>query len=109
MSPSPSVSEPAYEAVWPLGRPAFEARELNARLGDLSGKTIAEFWDYLFHGEHIFPLLRAELAKRFPGIKFVTYDVFGNLHGPKQRELVAKVPDLLRQHKVDGVISMLGA
>jgi hypothetical protein len=102
-------SEPAYDALWPLGPSALEPRALNDRLGDLSGKTIAEFWDYLFHGEHIFPLLRRELSQRFPGIKFVTYDVFGNLHGARQRDLIAKVPDLLREHKVDGVISMLGA
>ena len=44
------------------------------QFGDLTGKTVAEFWDYLFHGEHIFPLLRKELAKRFPGIRFVTYE-----------------------------------
>lgn len=109
MNDTSSRPEPNYEVVWPLGRSAFEARAPNARLSDLSGKTIGEFWDYLFHGEHIFPLIRQELSKRFPGIKFVTYDVFGNLHGPKQRELLAKTPELLRRHKVDSVISMLGA
>ena len=70
---------------------------------------VGELWDYLFRGEEIFPILREELAKRFPGIKFVTYDVFGNVHGPQQRELVADVPKLLKQHGCNAVISAIGA
>src|SRR6266850_7127986 len=92
--------EPAYEVLWPLGKPAYESRPANARLADLNGKVIGELWDYLFRGEEIFPILRERLKARFPGIRFVTYDVFGNVHGPKQRELVARVPGLLKQHGV---------
>lgn len=107
------VSEPMhetpYETVWPLGKKAYRGRTLQARVPDLSGKVIAELWDYLFRGEDIFPILREELAKRFPGIRFVTYDVFGNVHGPKQMELVGKMPALLKQYEVDAVISAIGA
>lgn len=101
--------EPAYEVVWPLGKPAYAARAPNARVADLSNKVVAELWDYLFRGEEIFPILREELTKRFPGIRFVGYDTFGNLHGPRQRDLVAKAPDLLKQYEVDAVISAIGA
>ena len=107
------VSEPMhetpYETVWPLGKKAYRGRTLQARVPDLSGKVIAELWDYLFRGEDIFPILREELAKRFPGIRFVTYDVFGNVHGPKQMELVGKMPALLKHYEVDAVISAIGA
>ena len=102
-------AEPAYEVVWPLGRPAYDSRSPSARVTDLNGKVIGELWDYLFRGEEIFPILRERLKARFPGIRFVTYDVFGNVHGPRQRELVKRVPELLRQHEVDAVISAIGA
>ncbi|MGG5809313.1 UGSC family (seleno)protein [Falsiroseomonas sp. CW058] len=101
--------EPGYEVVWPLGRKVFPEVATQDRVADLSGKTVAEFWDYLFRGEDIFPILRERLSARYPGIRFVTYDTFGNLHGPNQRELVARVPDLLKAHKVDAVISAIGA
>ena len=103
------VTEPEYDVVWPLGRKAFPESATQDRVANLSGKTVAEFWDYLFRGEDIFPILRQRLSERFPGIRFVTYETFGNLHGPQQRELVARVPDLLKKHKVDAVISALGA
>ena len=102
-------SEPVYEVVWPLGKSAYDTRAPNERISDLSGKTVAELWDYLFRGEDIFPIVRAQLAARFPGIKFVKYDVFGNVHGPQQRQLVADVPKLLEQHGCDAVISAIGA
>ena len=78
MTAHSAASEPAYEVVWPLGPSVYETRAPNSRIADLSGKTIGELWDFLFRGEDIFPLLRAELKARFPGIRFVTYDVFGN-------------------------------
>jgi hypothetical protein len=101
--------EPQYEVVWPLGSPAYDTREPSERVPDLNGKVIGELWDYLFRGEEIFPILREKLKARFPGIRFVTHEVFGNVHGTQQRELVARVPDLLRQHGVDAVISGIGA
>lgn len=102
-------TEPQYDVVWPLGRPAFEERAPNARVRHLNDAVIGELWDYLFRGEEIFPILREQLSARYPGIRFVTYDVFGNVHGPRQRELIARVPELLREHRVDAVISAIGA
>lgn len=107
--PPSSDGEAMFEVVWPLGRSAFETRAPNERLADLSGVTVAELWDYLFRGEDIFPIVREKLRERFPGIKFVTYDVFGNVHGPKQTELVADVPRLLKEHGCNAVISAIGA
>jgi hypothetical protein len=109
MTASASGSEPRYEVVWPLGRPAFEDRALTARVPDLNQAVVGELWDYLFRGEEIFPILRERLKARYPGIRFVTYHVFGNVHGPRQRELVARVPQLLREHGVTAVVSAIGA
>ena len=104
-----TVAEPLYKTLWPSGKKAYRGRKLQARVPDLSGKVIGELWDYLFRGEDIFPILREELAHRFPGIRFVTYDTFGNVHGPKQLTLMGQLPDLLKQYEVDAVISAIGA
>jgi hypothetical protein len=101
--------EAQYEVVWPQGARTFAEGDGVARVGDLTGKTIAAIWDYLFRGDEIFAIVTRKLGERFPGLKIVSYDVFGNTHGSRQRELLAEVPDKLRRHEVDAVISLLGA
>ncbi len=80
-----------------------------SRIGDLSGKTVAELWNFLFQGETIFPAIRAEMSKRFPGVKFVSYDAFGSTNGPLRTEILARLPQMLRERGVDAVISGVGA
>ena len=103
------MSEMKYQVVWPQGQKVFTEADTVERVGDLSGKTIAPIWDYLFRGDEIFAIVTRKLAERFPGLKTVSHEVFGNTHGSKQRELLAQVPDKLRQHEVDAVISLVGA
>jgi len=102
-------NEPAYEVVWPLGRSHWDTRELNPRVGDLNGKTIAEVWDRVFRGEEIFPVVRAALKKRFPDVRFVEYDKFGDTHGVTQKQVLAELPAQFKRHKIDAVISGVGA
>ena len=101
--------EPAYEVVWPLGRSHWDRRDVNPGVGDLNGKTIAEVWDRVFRGEDIFPAIREALGKRYPGVRFVRYDTFGDTHGVNQKQVLADMPGLLRSHEVDAVISGVGA
>ena len=103
------MKETTYEVVWPLGRSAYEIVSPASRLSDLSGKTICELWDWAFRGDEIFPRLRELLVKRYPGIKFADYTLFGDTNGPKQRELIANLSDLLHKHGCDVVISGIGA
>lgn len=104
-----SGREPTYEVVWPLGRLAVERVTLSPPVTDLSGKTVAELWDMRFRGNEMFPVIREQLQARYPGIKFVDYSVFGDTHGPKEAEVVAAIPGLLREHGCDVVISAVGA
>jgi len=91
--------------LWPRGRKTVDVRPLAKRLGTLDGITIGELWDDLFRGDEIFPLLREELARRFPGLRFVDYRVFGSTHGGEEHRTMAELPDKLREHGVDAVIS----
>ena len=101
--------QPLYEVVWPLGKPHWDRRDLNAGIGDLNGKTIAEVWDRVFRGEEIFPATREALRRQYPRVRFVEYDTFGDTHGPHQKQVLAELPALLRKHEVDAVISGVGA
>ena len=69
-----TTAEPVYDVVWPLAPSAAPAGSLAARAPDLRGKTVGELWDYLFKGEEIFPLIRAALEARYPGIRFRMID-----------------------------------
>lgn len=104
-----ATAGPIYEVVWPLGKMAAARPTLNPPVSDLSGKTVCELWDKLFKGDEMFLLIREKLRERYPGIKFIDYTVFGNTHGPKEAEVVVALPDLLRKHGCDVVISGVGA
>ncbi len=96
--------EPTYDVVWPKSPMGVHARRPAQRLTDLRGTRIGFVWDYLFRGEEIFPAVERELRARFEGVDIVGYDVFGNIHGPHEADLVRAIPETLRAHRVDGVI-----
>ncbi len=97
--------EPSFEVVWPKSPLGIQARRPAARLDKLHGKRIGFAWDYLFRGDELFPVLAEELQQRFEGVEIVNYDVFGNLHGPQEHELVEQLPAGLARHRVDAVVS----
>lgn len=53
--------------------------------------------------------MRTALKKRFPDIRFVEYDKFGDTHGTTQEQVLTELPELFAKHKVDAVISGVGA
>ncbi len=97
-----------YEVVWPRGKKTVGIVRFAKRLDALKGKTICELWDWLSRGDEIFPLIEKELSKRYPGSKFVSYEVFGSIHGPDEQKVVTALPDKLRRNKCDAVISAMG-
>lgn len=100
-----SDSSAIYDVVWPRGKQRQKLQAPAPRLSDLNGKTIALVWNYVFRGEEIFPLLQKEIAQRFPDVKFLGPDAFGNTHGSDEREVLAELPARLQQFGVDAVIS----
>jgi hypothetical protein len=100
----------AQEAVYsPEGKHVTQVYPPLKEVGDLSGKVIAELWDYRFRGDVIFRALRKLLTRRYPDIRFVPFDEFGNTHGAEEDENLARLPEILRAEKVDAVISAVGA
>jgi hypothetical protein len=91
--------------LWPRGQKTVDVKPLAGRLDTLEGRTVGELWDDLFRGDEIFPMLEAELARRFPGVRFVGYRVFGSTHGGDEHRTIAELPAKLQEHGVDAVIS----
>ncbi len=100
---SGSQPEPVYEVVWPKSALGVQRRRLPDRLASLEGARIGFVWDYLFRGEELFPVIGAELQRRF-GVEVVGYDTFGNIHGPDEHALVHALPHVLDEHRIDAVV-----
>lgn len=103
-----SQREMHYAVVWPKSPLAVQTRHLAERLDTLEGKRVGFLWDFLFRGHELFPVIEKELQKRFAGIEVVGYDAFGNTHGGDEAEVIAALPDRLRDRRIDAVVSGVG-
>ena len=94
-----------YEVFWPRAERRQARKALAPRLDTLSGKTIALVWDYLFKGDEIMRTLQDALTARFPDVRFIGWEVFGNTHGGDERKVVAELPGRLKELGAHAVIS----
>ena len=74
-----------FAALWPRGPRQAKVKPLAKRLDTLEGKTVAWVWDYVFRGNEVFEQLEASMRERYPGVKFLHWDLFGNTHGSDER------------------------
>ncbi|MDR2908778.1 MAG: hypothetical protein LBU86_02700 [Oscillospiraceae bacterium] len=102
-----------YNVVWPLGKLGVQKSSLAPRLPDLNGKTICELSHMSYRGDDIFPALRVALKKRYPDIKFVTYETFGNFRDPRvngyELEKHPGLKELLEKEGCDAIIAGVAA
>lgn len=101
-------NEQKYEIVWPRGRWVQTGAKLAKRLKSLEGKVVAQLWDWVFKGDKMYDVWEEELAKRYPGIKFISWREFGEIHGPNEHQVLADLPTKLKEYKVDAVICGVG-
>jgi hypothetical protein len=97
-----------YNVVWPKGRSTLETKSLSKRPETLNKKTVGLLWDYVFRGNEIYEIVQKRLADQFPGIKFVSYDTFGNTHDKDEAKVLAALPGKLKDYGCDAVISAVG-
>jgi hypothetical protein len=104
------VIEPQYEAVWPLGR--RHTKPVSRRvLGplDLNGKTVAFIWNYRYRGNDMFQLIQSAIEQRYTGTSFVGPEVFGDIHGTDERQVISALPGHLVRANVDVAVVAVGA
>ena len=94
-----------YEVVYPLGKPTDRDERVASRLSTLEGITIAELSNHKFGSEFTFDVLEKLLARRFPRLKIIRHNEFGNTYGPAESEVVSALPAKLKDLEVDAVIS----
>ena len=96
-----------YEVFWPGGPSAVHTVPAAPR-SDLTGKRIGFLWDYVFRGEEIFPILKKTISERYKNVEFVSYEKFGSTFGGDEHAALNALPKLLKQLKIDAVISGIG-
>jgi hypothetical protein len=106
------VDEPTYRVVWPLGRTSAQSDlETQGSLQSLNGKTVAFLWDFSFRGDEMFAVIQHLISSHSPEARFVGPNEFGDIHGSPEVEhqVIASLPDKLRQYRVDAAIVGVGA
>jgi hypothetical protein len=96
-----------YEVVWPSGERKAKMRPLAKRLDSLSGKTVAQLWDYLFMGDEVFTALEEKLRDSYPDLKWVSWREFGSTHAVNEKEMLAALPQRFKELGVDAAISCM--
>ena len=97
-----------YDVVWPQGRQLKDGARLARRLDTLEGKTVAQLWDWIFKGDKMFDVWERELTKRYPGIKFISWRNFGEIHGHNEREALAELEKKFKEYGVDAALVGVG-
>src|SRR5436305_3822377 len=94
-----------YEVVYPLGRRAGQRKARAARPRTLDGLTIGELSNHKFDSEFTFDVIEKALLKRYPTIKFISHNEFGDVYGPREAEVIRALLAKLEQLDCDLVIS----
>ena len=104
-----TVAGGVYEVVSPEGSVVVNRVAPTPPVTDLSGKTVAQLWDYRFKGDEMFRILERELGAKFPGVRFVPYHLFGDTHQANDQDVVERIAGLLLEHGCEAAISGVGA
>ena len=79
------------------------------RLADLNGKTVCEVWNGVFRGDALFPIIRQQLKKRYPGVKVIPYTespLFNT--GDDINKICENLRNFLSQKGCDALIAGVG-
>ncbi|MFC1941357.1 hypothetical protein ACFLWL_03030 [Chloroflexota bacterium] len=96
------------EVVWPSGKRAQLPQPLAPRLDTLEGKTICGLYNGAYHFDQTWPLIQQLLSGKYPGIKFVGWEEFGNYFGKEEESLLEALPAKLKHYGCDAVVSGRG-
>lgn len=95
----------------PEGRavPRATPKDTGRAVPSLTSGVVAQVWDYRFRGDEVFSALRESLGALRPGIGFVDYDEFGDIHGTTAEAVVDALPGRLFDTGTDAAVVGIGA
>ena len=104
------MPEAVFDVVWPLGnRPRTEVVAQRGNKG-LARARIGFAWDYLFHGDRMWALIKEEFRRRWPDITLVGPDEFGNFHDKFDPDVNGeRLKNRMRELRIDAAIVGVGA
>ena len=83
--------------------------ETSVSVMDLNDRTVAHVWDFAFKGDEMFSFVSDELRRRFPRVRLIDHEVFGDNYRAADPEAADKaLARKLRDMGVDCVISSMG-
>ena len=94
-----------YEVVYPLGKPKLNENPVASKLKTLDGVTIGALSNSKYRPDLTFPVIEKALMQRFPGLKMIPHQTFGNTYGATESEVINALPGKLKALGVDAVIS----
>ncbi|MFC1862002.1 hypothetical protein ACFLT4_00405 [Chloroflexota bacterium] len=100
--------EEKIEILWPSGKCVQQQQSLAPRLDTSDGKTICGIHNGNFHFDQTWLLVKQLLSNKYPAIKFVDWEEFGIVSDKEQGVVLEALPDKLRKHGCNGVISSRG-
>jgi hypothetical protein len=103
------IAEPEFEVVAAAQHGRNESCSANPRPNDLANMTIGFVWDYLFEGPVFFDAIRNLVDSRFPGVRYVGHESFGNISWAQPTEMAEDLPARLRAAGVDLAVVAVGA
>ncbi len=105
-----------YQVVWPSSRIYVPDRKQAPRLkeSELNKAVILELNHMHYRGVEIFPILRDELKKRYPGITVIPWDEIGDFRDMRnfegyELERWPKFRSWMEERKVTAAIGGMGA
>lgn len=102
-------AEPTYAVVEPVGPQRLAPLTAATGVDDLAGTRIGFVWDSLFDGDLIYDAIAAELGERYEGMGFVGHEVFGDIHGHAEKQVLDELPARMRDERVDAIVAGIGA
>lgn len=102
------MTDGMYDVVWPSGQRMHDGKGLAKRLDSLEGKRVAELWDWVFKGDQMFEIWERELSERYSDIEFISWKEFGEIHGANEHQVLAELPQKLKEMEIDAVICGVG-
>jgi hypothetical protein len=99
-----------YAVLSPTGsKVAVSLESLAPRLDSLAGVRIGFVWDYFGNGDQMYEILNDALGEqKGNGTTFITYEKFGNIHGPDEREVFDALPGRLTEARVNALVVGVG-